>query len=180
LYNLTGYVPEGIYRIPIGKGNIIKEGKDITIVSSSYMTVESLKAVRLLEKSEIEVELIDLRTIKPLDSDLIINSIKKTGYLLVVDSGWTTGGIAAEIIAQAVEKTFKDLADAPQRISLPDIPTPSSFALTKNYYPNHLTIAERVFEMLGKNKKELKTMLKEDDSDKQPHDIPDLSFRGPF
>ncbi|MCG2717542.1 MAG: alpha-ketoacid dehydrogenase subunit beta [Nanoarchaeota archaeon] len=181
LYNITGYVPKKMYRVPIGKAKIVRKGEDVTIAATSYMTVESIKASKILEKIGVNPEIIDIRTIKPLDDSLIIKSVKKTGKLLVVDSGWTTGGIAAEVISRVVEKAFDYLEYPPQRICLPDIPTPTSNALTKHFYPGHVDIIKKVLKMLNKKGKYVDNILRLEQKPRQvPLDVPDLSFTGPF
>ena len=107
LYRLEEDVPEDIYSVPIGKGVIRKRGKDVTIVSVSYMALESLKAVKELSKTGIDAELIDLRTVKPLDTPLILKSVEKTGRLVIADGGWRTCGIGAEISALVSEHCFR-------------------------------------------------------------------------
>ncbi|MCG2825563.1 MAG: alpha-ketoacid dehydrogenase subunit beta [Thermoplasmatales archaeon] len=183
LYNIRGYVPEKMYRVPIGKAKIVKRGEDITIAATSYMTIESIKASKILEKIGVNPEVIDIRTIKPIDRKLIIKSVKKTGRLLVVDSGWTTGGIAAEVITSVVESIYTDLECSSQRICLPDIPTPTSNALTNYFYPRHVDITKKVLKMLNKSekRKDVDSILKLEQKGKQiPLDVPDLSFTGPF
>lgn len=181
IHSAQGDVPKKMYTTPIGKANITKRGSDITIVSSSYMALEALRAAQLLEAMGISAEVVDLRTISPLDMPTIIRSIKKTGHLLVVDSGWTTGGIAGEIITKIVEKNMGMLHKAPARIALPDMPAPSSPGLTKFYYPNVETIMRTVCAMLGKNSSPITKILAEDPSvSNTPHDVPNASFMGPF
>jgi len=181
LYNIKGYVPEKMYRVPIGKAKIVRKGEDITIAATSYMTMESIKASNILEKIEVYPEIVDIRTIKPLDRDLIIESVKRTGRLLVVDSGWTTGGIAAEVIASVVESIYNDLECSPQRICLTDTPTPTSNALTKYFYPTHVDIVKKVLKMLNKSEKDISKIIKAEQKNKViPSDVPDLSFTGPF
>jgi pyruvate dehydrogenase E1 component beta subunit len=134
LYNLEGDVPEKLYSVPIGKGIVRRKGKFVTVVSSSYMTVESLKAAEYLEKQDISVEVIDLRTIKPIDTSLIIESVKKTGRLVIVDGGWRTCGYAAEISTLVYENVFDKLQSPVARLTLPDCPAPASSVLEKAYY----------------------------------------------
>tara|TARA_Y100000034_G_C6861841_1_gene392358 strand:+ start:13 stop:549 length:537 start_codon:yes stop_codon:yes gene_type:complete len=177
---LRSYVPEEMYTIPFGKANIVTEGTDITIVSSSYMTLEARKAIKYLKESGISAELIDLRTLKPLDTKTIINSVKKTGRLLVIDSGYYTGGFAGEIISQISENALSYLKVAPQRITLPDIPTPTSRALTKHYYPTYKDIISQAHQMLEKPEKEINKLLEAEESKNTIHDAPDKSFTGPF
>ncbi|MBS3105511.1 alpha-ketoacid dehydrogenase subunit beta [Candidatus Woesearchaeota archaeon] len=181
LYNTWGHVPEELYAVPIGKAKMVSSGKDLTIVSTSYMTAETLKAINVLEKYGISAEVIDLRTLKPLDDTLIINSIKKTGKLLAIDSGYYTNGFAGEIITRVSEKAFEFLNAAPQRITLPDIPTPSTPALARYYYPRHINIIQKVCEMLGKPSNEVEKLLESERKKDPKHlDVPDESFSGPF
>lgn len=135
LYEYEGEVPEEIYRVPIGKGIARRKGKDITIVASSYMILEASKAAENLEKEGIDVEIIDLRSLKPLDETLLFESIKKTGRLVIADGGWKTCGVAAEISALIVSDAFEHLKAPIIRVTLPDTPAPSSSALEKVFYP---------------------------------------------
>ena len=149
LYGLEEEIPKEIYEVPIGKGIIRKGGKDLTLVSSSYMAVESLKASEILQEGGVDVEVIDLRTIKPVDEELIFNSVKKTGRLVVVDGGWKFCGYAAEISALVTEHTFQCLKAPARRITLPDVPAPASRSLEKAYYPTHEQIAARIKDFLA-------------------------------
>lgn len=148
LYNREGDVPEDIYSVPIGKGVIRKRGTDITLVSVSYMMLESAKAVKELSKTGINVELIDLRTVKPLDTSLILRSVEKTGRLVIADGGWITCGIGAEISALVSEYAFKFLKAPIKRVSLPDSPAPSSPVLEKAYYKTSNDIVQALKEVL--------------------------------
>ncbi len=148
LYQDEGEVPEEMYSVQIGEGVIRRKGKDITIVGISYMAKEAMKAGELLEKEGIEAEIIDPRTIKPLDIDLIARSVQKTGRLLVADAGWLTYGVSAEIAAQISQMCLKDLKVPVQRIALPDTPAPMSKELEKAYYPNASDIVAVVKKML--------------------------------
>lgn len=115
----------------------ISEGKDLTIVASSYSTLLAMKAKDELEKFKISAEIIDLRILNPLNLSSIFNSVKKTGRLIVIDGGWKNCGIASEVIASVVEELSLDnLKASPQRITLPDAPAPTSRELEKIYYPN--------------------------------------------
>ena len=99
-----------------------KEGKDLTIVSSSYMTLEALKAADTLINDKIDAEVIDLRSVRPLDEKTIIDSVKKTGRLMVVDGAWRFLSISSEIITIVVEKAFSALKVPPCKITFPDFP----------------------------------------------------------
>ncbi len=135
LYDHVGEVPEELYSVPIGKGIIRKEGKDVTLAATSYMVYEASKAAEALEKKGINVEVIDIRSLKPLDDDLIFKSVRKTGRLVIADGGWKTCGVGAEIAARVAENDiFKKLKAPIMRVSLPDAPAPASSALEKVYY----------------------------------------------
>ncbi len=148
LYSQKGIVPEEIYEIPMGKGVIRNEGKDITLVSYSYMAVESAKAVEELSKESVSVEFIDLRTIKPFDEEMIINSVKKTGKLIVADGSWKTNSFAAEIISSVNEKAFEFLKAPTTRVCLPDTPAPSTSSLENVYYPDYKNIINAIKSVL--------------------------------
>ncbi len=144
LYNIQGEVPKETYSVPIGKGIIRREGKDVTLVSTSYMVVESVKAAEEVETEGLEVEVIDLRSVKPLDETVLFDSIKKTGRLVIADGGWKTCGMAAEVSARVSEGIFEYLKAPVVRVTLPDSPAPASRVLEKEYYPNSKTIADAV------------------------------------
>ena len=135
LYDFAGEVPEEIYSVPIGKGIMRKDGEDITVVATSYMVHEALKAAESLEREGIDTEVIDLRSLKPLDENIIFESVKKTGRLVIADGGWKTCGIAAEISALVSENIFEYLKAPIMRVSLPDTPAPASSILEEAYYP---------------------------------------------
>jgi len=144
LYNLEGQVPEEIYSVPIGKGIVRREGKDVTVAAISYMAAESIKASQELKGEGIEAEIIDLRAAKPLDEALLFESVKKTGRLVVADGGWKTCGLAAEVSARVSETVFEYLKAPIARVTLPDSPAPASRVLEKEYYPNSKTIVDAV------------------------------------
>lgn len=144
LYDLVGEVPQEIYTVPIGKGNIIREGGDITVVAISYMVPEAIKAASKLEKEGIDIEIIDMRSLTPLDETLLFESVKKTGRLIIADSGWKSCGVAAEISALAATHVFEYLKAPIMRVTLPDAPAPASSALEKAYYPNKNNIISAV------------------------------------
>ncbi len=134
LYGLTAPVPGEMYDVPIGKGKIVRDGTDVTIVASSFLVKEALTAANVLAGEGIEAEVIDLRTVKPLDAELIISSVRKTGRLVVCDGGWRFCGLAAEVAAIAVEQALTSLKAPVQRVTLPNSPAPASAVLEKDYY----------------------------------------------
>jgi pyruvate dehydrogenase E1 component beta subunit len=149
LYQQAGEVPEELYSVPIGKGVVRREGNDVTVVAASYMVHEAIKASESLENEGIDVEVVDLRSLKPLDEDLLFSSVKKTGRLIVVDGGWKTGGVGAEISAKVAEsEVFKSLEAPIVRVSLPDTPAPASSALEKVYYPRSESLVSAVRKVL--------------------------------
>jgi pyruvate/2-oxoglutarate/acetoin dehydrogenase E1 component len=176
LHNTVGEVPEGDFRLPLGKAKIAKAGDFITIVTMSYMTVEALHAANYLEKLGITCEVIDLRTIKPLDWQAVMDSVSKTGRLLALDSGFTTGSVAGEIIARVTMEQFHKLKTAPGRLAMPDVPEPTSPALTKGFFIRATNIAEKVLAMLGRDISQVRLNLAEP----LPHDVPGEWFKGPF
>jgi len=152
LYGIEDDVPEDIYEVPIGKGILRKEGSDVSVVSISYMCQESLKAAYDLEKDGISVEMIDLRTAKPLDEEIIMKSVRKTGRLVIVDGGWKFCGYAAEIAAVVSEKALEYLKLPVKRITLMDVPAPASRTLEKAYYLTYKEIALQIKGFLESNR----------------------------
>ena len=148
LYNTKGPVPEDEFLIPIGKSDVKRKGKDITIVATSRMVVYALNAAEKLAQESIEVEVVDPRTLKPLDIGTIANSIKKTHRLLVVNEGSRYCGYAAELVTQAYEAAF-DYLDAPiVRLTSEDTPIPYSKPLEDAAIPNEEKIIHEVKSML--------------------------------
>jgi pyruvate dehydrogenase E1 component beta subunit len=176
LHNLESTVPEESYRVPIGKANIIESGSDITIVSLSYMTIESLHAVKELTKKGISCELIDLRTTSPLDWKTIINSVNKTGRLLAVDSSNESFSVASEIIARISMECHDSIKAAPRRLALEDSPSPTSFGITSKYYFGAKDIFKEVNDILSIDVQVDEAMFEK----MYPHDVPGDWFKGPF
>jgi pyruvate dehydrogenase E1 component beta subunit len=141
-------VPEEMYRIPIGKAKVVKEGTDITVVAWGAIVREVEKAMKLLENDNISVELIDLRTINPIDEETIINSVKKTGRFVVVQEAVKTYGPGAELISLVNEKAFLHLEAAPARVTGWDITVP--LAKGENY---HFVQPERIAAQIKKTAK---------------------------
>jgi pyruvate/2-oxoglutarate/acetoin dehydrogenase E1 component len=148
LMKKDGIVPEGVYQVPIGKGVYRRRGRDLTIVGASHVIELGMTAANKVAADGIDVEVIDLRTIKPMDVDLIEESVKKTGRLLVVDTGWAMGGVCAEIGCLAAERWLEYLKAPVRRIGLPDIPTPAGFTLEQFYYPDAERIAAAMRDLV--------------------------------
>lgn len=179
LHNVKGEVSKDFFTEPIGKAKVVRAGKDISVVASSYMVLESLRAAAILEKVGIDVEVVDLRTIRPYDRETIFSSVRKTGRLVVADTGHLTCGIASEIVATVTENLFGSLKCAPKRVASPDYPTPTAPELSRNYYPRSHNLAEEIMTMMSKDSAQMVSDLKKIE-EKTPSDVPDLNFTGPF
>ena len=178
LYNIHGHVPEGHYTVPLGQPKMVQEGKDVTIVASSYATLETMKAAQQLAEDGIAADIIDLRTIAPLHDETILESVAKTGRLLVVDQGTQTAGFAGEIVTRVTEKAFDTLKAAPIRITLPDCPTPTSRALSNFYYPTPRHIVAGARKLMGLDYEE--DPFSGVEPANKNMDVPDKAFVGPF
>jgi pyruvate dehydrogenase E1 component beta subunit len=146
MYGQKGEVPEEEYTIPIGVGDIKREGKDVTVVTWSKMYYVVEQAAEKLKEEGISVEIVDPRTIRPLDEEMIIDSVKKTNRLVIVEEGWPFAGVASEIITRVHQKAF-DYLDAPiERVNQADVPMPYAKNLEKASLPN----PERVIQAIKK------------------------------
>jgi pyruvate/2-oxoglutarate/acetoin dehydrogenase E1 component len=145
------HVPEEIYEIPLGIGNIKRPGKDISIVAASFMVQKSLEVAETLKsENNIECEVVDLRTLRPLDIDIVLNSIKKTGRLVCVEEACGFGSYMGEVVSQVVEKGF-DFLDAPiLRVAGRNCPVPYSLILEQEMIPSVDRIKKGVLEVLYK------------------------------
>jgi pyruvate dehydrogenase E1 component beta subunit len=143
LYGQSFPVPKlDDYVVPIGKAKVVRAGNDVTLVAWSMGMLYALKAAELLAKDNIEAEVIDLRTLKPMDIDTIIASVKKTGRLVTVEEGWRQSGVGAEIAAQVMEQAF-DWLDAPvMRVTGKDVPMPYAANLEKLALPSVAEVVE--------------------------------------
>ena len=140
---------EAFAPIPFGQANLIRAGKDVTIVATSLMAVEAVNAAEELAKHGVEAEVIDPRTIRPLDEATILASVEKTGRLIVADTSWELCGFASEVAALAAEKAFHALKAPVRRLALADCPAPVSMTLEKAFYPRAETIARAALSLLG-------------------------------
>ena len=148
LLKLKGPVPEGEYLVPFGKAAVVRSGTDVTVVAISFPVIEALSAARMLEADGISAEIIDPRTLVPLDIDTILESIAKTHRLLIVDEDYGPCGAAAEIAAQVMERAFYEL-DAPvRRLNGAFIPAPYSPPLEAAVVPNAARIAQAVHSLI--------------------------------
>jgi pyruvate/2-oxoglutarate/acetoin dehydrogenase E1 component len=147
-YNKTYQIDDEVEPIPFGKANVVREGEDITVVATSSLVMKSQEAAEKLEKEGVSVEVIDLRTLVPLDIDTILASVKKTGKLIIADESHEMCGVGAEIGFQVMEKVFYYL-DAPVgRVSTPNVPLPFSPSLEFPLIPSTEKIYEKILEMV--------------------------------
>lgn len=150
MYGDKGEVPEGDYTIPLGVADIKREGSDVTIVSFGKIIKEAYKAADELEKEGISCEIIDLRTVKPLDYEAVLNSVKKTNRLVILEEAWPYGNVSTEITFYIQSNAF-DYLDAPiQKINTADTPAPYSPVLLAEWLPNHEDVIKAVKKVLYK------------------------------
>ena len=148
MYGDKGEVPEGEYVLPIGVAEVKKQGTDVTVVSFGKIFKEAQKAADALAKENISCELIDLRTVRPLDMDTIITSVKKTNRLVILEEAWPFGNVSTEITYQIQNQIF-DYLDAPiQKINTADTPAPYSPVLLQEWLPNHEDVIRAVKKVL--------------------------------
>jgi pyruvate/2-oxoglutarate/acetoin dehydrogenase E1 component len=162
--------------IELGKARVCHSGDEITVVSSGYMSIEALKAVSYLKEHGISAELVDLRTIKPLDMETILTSVRKTKKLVVVDSGNEIASFGKEVIANVVMAKGLNLTNNPRLVSLPDVPEPTSHGVIGAYRVSAVKIAKTVLETLSKST----PMDLVQSLTPSKEDVPDPSFTGPF
>ena len=162
--------------VPLGVANLVTTGNDLTIVSSGYMSVLALQAVTYAKRKGVQIDLIDLRTIKPLDEKMILESVKKTGRLMVVDSGVEFSSFGAYVISRISSYAFDYLELAPKLLASLDIPEPTSHGVIEEFKITATKIAGTIFEMLNLEKPD--DLILELRS--HHHDVPDPFFTGPF
>lgn len=168
LYGVSGPVDEAPVPTPLGKARIVREGRDLTVVAASAMVMEALRAAGELEREGVSIEVVDVRTVRPLDTETILASVRRTGRLLVADTSWSFCGLSAEIAAVAVERAFDALKGPVRRLAPADCPAPVSEPLETAFYPKASTIARAVFAMLGRSSPDFDGIDPDDD------------FKGPY
>ena len=149
LYSMTDHVPEEVYRVRFGQAAIRRAGRDVTLIAIGSMVPVALRAAAALEKESIDVEVVDPRTLAPLDRKTICDSVLKTRRLVVADPAWHSFGAASEIISTVVEQLGDRLLARPVRVTLPDSHTPMSLALEPRYYPDETELAAAVKKTLS-------------------------------
>jgi len=144
LYNTKGHVPDGDYTIPIGKANIVREGTNVTLVSYSRQVLNCLDAAESLSKEGIEAEVIDLRSLTPLDTETILNSVSKTNRVVIVEEDCKTAGVGAEIAAMISNEGFEFLKAPVKRVAALDTPLPCADSLENVIIPSVMEITRHV------------------------------------
>lgn len=171
LYWGEGYVPEDSYTVPIGEPNVVQSGNDITIIATSWLVVEALKAAEILAQRDISVEVVDVRTLSPYNNSVAMQSVRKTGHCIVADNDWTFCGFGAEIAAQISESCFDYLESPVQRIGWAHTPCPTVRCLENEFYPNTIDIIRMAECKLGMPSTDLS------EEDFYNHE---RKFKGPF
>jgi len=182
LHYVEDHVPEDCYRVPLDKAKVLHSGERVTVAAFSYMALEAHAAAKALKSfMGIDIEVLDMRSVRPLDMDAVLASVRKTGHLIVADTASRTGSVAGEVISGVVEQGLDLLKTAPVRLANPDHPLATSHYMADGYYPGAQTIADTVIGMLDGDKgsggyEQLCAALRHDGS----HDTPNRAFSGPF
>ncbi len=171
LYWQEGEVPEKPFVLPLGKAAVLKKGKDLTIVATSWMNVEALRAAEILQKRGVSIEIVDPRTIFPLDEETITGSVRKTGRCIVADNDWLYCGFSAEVASIVSEKCFGRLKCPIQRIGFAQTPCPTARHLENEFYSNAVKIVRTIEKMLK---------LTPADLSKEKFYSYENKFKGPF
>ena len=148
LYEHEGEVPEAPVPVPFGKGRVVREGSDVTVVAASLMVHEATRAADMLAEQGIQAEVVDARSVRPLDEEIILSSVAKTGHLVVADTSWARFGFAAEVAAVVAEKAVGSLRAPVRRVTPPDCPAPVSKPLEEAFHPSPVTIAQACLDVL--------------------------------
>jgi pyruvate dehydrogenase E1 component beta subunit len=133
---IRGEVPEGLYETPIGKARVVREGKDATVIATGWYVHKAIAAGRQLARDGIEIEIVDPRTLSPLDTATILESVKKTGRAVTAHEAWKIGGVGAEIAAEIAEEGFQYLKAPIVRVGAPHVPVPIPKPLRDTYLPD--------------------------------------------
>ncbi len=171
LYWAEEEVDEQPYETPLGVGRILLPGRDVTVVGISWMNVEARLAADILKRRGVSVEIVDPRTLAPLDENIIVESVKRTGRCIVADCDWIESGFSAELAARISYRCFGQLKAPVERIGFAHTPCPTVRELESEFYPNALTIVRRIESMLG---------LEEADLSREDFFSHERRFRGPF
>lgn len=175
LHNQAGQLTTPPETAALGQAKILRRGKDITLTAMSFMTLEALRAAESLAEIGIEAEVVDLRSIAPLDWNTVSESVRRTGRLLALDTAGEMFSVSSEIVAHAASLLFSSLKAPPSKLGSPHAPVPTSPALTRQFYPGAAEIVQRVVQMLKSDRTPDLSKLAVD-----KHDVPGAWFTGPF
>jgi pyruvate dehydrogenase E1 component beta subunit len=148
-YWQQGPLPEGEHTVRIGEPSVIREGTDLTVIATSWMNVEAVKAADILERRGVHIEILDPRTLSPLEDEMLVASVDKTGHCIVADNDWSFCGFGAEVAARISEKCFGRLKSPVQRLGFAHVPCPTARHLENRFYPNAVHIIRAVEAKLG-------------------------------
>lgn len=176
LHGVKGHVDSRRPRLPLGRAAVVLEGKDVTVAAFSYMVLEALEAAKRLADDGISVEVIDMRTARPLDSETLLSSVRKTGRFVAADIGTGICSVGSELVSIVARGAHNNLQSPPELVASPESPTPTSPALSAEYYPRAPHIVTAVRRALGLPVDALLTALPEG----VELDKPDPAFTGPF
>jgi len=168
LLDITGEVPEESYTVPLDQAEVVKQGSDVTLVGTSYTTLECLRASEILETYGVSAEVIDLRSVAPVDFVTIRKSLNKTGRLICVDTSHKTNSVSESIVARLVEDSFDKFKCAPVVLGSKDYPQPTSHFLTKDYYASVDDICSAASNMFG--------IIHVPVESTEPHDVPHKNY----
>ena len=171
LYYQEGPVPKELFTVPLDKSNVLISGNDITIAATSWMNVEAFAAAKIMQKRNVGVEIIDIRSIAPLDDEPIAASARKTGHLIVADYDWLHCGLSAEVATRVYEKCMHSLRSPITRIGFAPTPCPTTRPLENLFYPNAETLVRAIEQKLGLERADL--------SNEEFYDY-EHKFKGPF
>ena len=180
LHPLRGVVPQEMFRVPLDKARVVRQGIHLTVAAFSHMTIEALYAAKVLDAFGILVEVVDMRCARPMDLEPVVTSVKTTGHLMVLDTGWASCGVSAELVARVTEKAFYALKKPPLRITLPDHPAPTAWYLTDDYYPDAENIIQGALSLLDPEKTLPVVEMCQQVRRTTHRDIPNPAFTGPF
>jgi pyruvate dehydrogenase E1 component beta subunit len=182
MHYATGHVPEERYSTPLSGPQLLRRGDAATVVATSFNVLEAMEAADSMAEAGVAVDLFDLRVVRPLEIAPILASVRRTGRLVVMDTGWKLYGIGAEIVARTVEACFGDLAAPPRRLGLPEYPTPSSRGLVGAYYPSSSQLVSAVAALVPDAASRLEQAAAAIAARRAtlPIDSPNPAFRGPF
>lgn len=149
LYWQEGVLPDGDFTVRIGEPSVIRQGTDLTVIATSWMNVEAVKAADILARRGVHIEIVDPRTLAPLEDEMLVASVEKTGHCIVADNDWSFCGFGAEVAARISEKCFGKLKSPVERIGFAHVPCPTSRHLENEFYPNAVSIIRAVERKLG-------------------------------